>query len=304
MTVSLREMKLFVATYEERSFTRAALRENATQPGVSQHIRKLEERLNVTLFHRLPEGVDPTPAADRFYLEAVEVLRAHVRAIRSVEQFSKGTHEQISVGLMPSITRCALAPALERFVVDFPNARLRIVEAYSGFLTQQVQAGVLDFAVVPPSPDTSKLRSTMLLRTPEILASSRSHGSHKSMESLRLSECGPLKMVVPARGNVRRDTLENYFRANDVQIERLIELDAVLGALTLIAQTEWVQVVPAFVFDIEKDAQIYNLNPIRDPAIWLDLILIEQVATPLSPAAEAFFGMLAEALRELNRPWQ
>lgn len=304
MSVSLRDMKLFVATYEERSFTSAAAREHATQPGVSQTIRKLEQQFGVALFIRHPDGAVPTPAGDRFYFEAVEVLRAHVRAMRAVEPFSKGTSEQISVGLMPSITRCALAPALERFVADFPNARLRIVEGFSGFLTQQVQAGVLDFAVVPPSPETSKLRSTMLLRAPEILASNRRGVEREQYESVRLSECGALKMIVPARGNIRRDTLDNYFRANNVQIQRLIELDAVLGSLTLIAQTDWVQVVPAFVFSVKDDSEAYNLNPIRDPSIWLDLVLVEQASSPLSPAAEAFFGMLTDTLTELNRPWR
>jgi hypothetical protein len=33
----------FVAAYEERSFTAAAVREDATQLGVSQHIRKLKK---------------------------------------------------------------------------------------------------------------------------------------------------------------------------------------------------------------------------------------------------------------------
>jgi DNA-binding transcriptional LysR family regulator len=42
MSGSLRDIRLFIAAYEERSFTAAATRENATQSGVSQHIRKLE----------------------------------------------------------------------------------------------------------------------------------------------------------------------------------------------------------------------------------------------------------------------
>ena len=45
MSESLRDFHLFVAVYEERSFTAAAAREHATQSGVSQHVRKLEDSL-------------------------------------------------------------------------------------------------------------------------------------------------------------------------------------------------------------------------------------------------------------------
>jgi hypothetical protein len=52
VTESLRDIRIFVAAYEERSFTAAAVRERATQSGVSQHIRKLEEGFRVKLFNR------------------------------------------------------------------------------------------------------------------------------------------------------------------------------------------------------------------------------------------------------------
>jgi hypothetical protein len=43
MRQTLRGIQLFVAAYEELSFTLAANRENATQSGVSQHVGDLEE---------------------------------------------------------------------------------------------------------------------------------------------------------------------------------------------------------------------------------------------------------------------
>ena len=59
MTESLRDIRIFVAAYEERSFTAAAVREHATQSGVSQHIRKLEEGFRVKLFSREKGQVAP-----------------------------------------------------------------------------------------------------------------------------------------------------------------------------------------------------------------------------------------------------
>jgi LysR family transcriptional regulator, nitrogen assimilation regulatory protein len=90
VTDSLRDIKLFVAVYEERSFTAAATRENATQSGVSQHIRKLEDGFRVKLFIRGTGGVVPTPAADCYYNHCIDVLRAHGAAGRAVRVFGLG----------------------------------------------------------------------------------------------------------------------------------------------------------------------------------------------------------------------
>ena len=111
MPGSLRDISLFVAVYEARSFTAAAARENATQSGVSQHVRKLEESLDVRLFTRDKGVVAPTPAGDTYYQHCIDVLRAHEAARRSVTGYAKGFEGEIVVGLMPTMTRCVLAPA-------------------------------------------------------------------------------------------------------------------------------------------------------------------------------------------------
>ena len=55
----------------------------------------------------------------------------------------------LRIGLIPTLTRAALAPTLERFVARYPDVRLHIIEGYSGTLTAMVQDGELDFAAVP-----------------------------------------------------------------------------------------------------------------------------------------------------------
>ncbi|MSQ56800.1 MAG: LysR family transcriptional regulator [Limnohabitans sp.] len=67
MRQTLRGIQLFVAAYEELSFTLAASRENATQSGVSQHVGDLEETLGVKLFIRKLGTVKPTPAGRIYY---------------------------------------------------------------------------------------------------------------------------------------------------------------------------------------------------------------------------------------------
>ena len=302
MSGSLRDMRLFVAAYEERSFTAAAARENATQSGVSQHIRKLEESLRVNLFARNRGRVIPTPAGDSYYQRCIEVLRAHEAAGRTVQAYARGLDGDIVVGLMPTMTRCALAPVLAAFIEAHPNVAVRVVEGYSAALTQQVQAGELDFAVVPAFSGAPGLKSRLFLRTPELLVSGpRSRLSHG--EAVRLADLGRLKLVVPGKANTRRNLLETYFASNGVAVERLIELDAMLGTLDFVQRTDWMTILPAIMMADDGEPRPFTVSRIVEPIFSLDLVLIEPSRRPMSPAAEAFLTILDRESATLNARW-
>jgi DNA-binding transcriptional LysR family regulator len=302
MSRSVRDIRLFIAAYEERSFTAAAARENATQSGVSQHIRKLEETFAVHLFSRDKGRVVPTPAGDSYYRRCLDVLRAHEAADRSVRTYATGLEGDIVIGLMPTMTRCALAPVLARFIEAHPNLVVRIVEGYSAVLTQQTQAGELDFAIVPAFSGGAGLKSRLFLRTPELLVSSA--GSPlPHLEPVRLAELGPLKLVVPGKANTRRRLLETYFASNGVTIERMLELDAMLGTLDFVGRTKWATVLPGIMMAEEDEPRRFTVNPIVDPSFSLDLVLIEPSRRTMSAGAEAFLYMLEEEAVQLNGRW-
>ncbi len=235
-----RDILLFVAAYEERSFTAAAAREAATQSGVSQHVRKLEERFGARLFTRESGRVSPTPAGDRYYLCCLEILRAHAAAREVLRACSAGLSGEVRVGLMPTVTRCALAPALASFTDRNPNVTVGVHEGYSGVLTEQVQQGALDFAVVPGFAGLPGLISRPFAITPEVLVAAS--GTHAV--PVRLADLGPLSIVLPGVANTRRHTIESYLQSNGVVVARTITLDAMLATLDMVATTGWVAILP------------------------------------------------------------
>ena len=299
---SLRDIRLFVAAYEERSFTIAASRENATQSGVSQHVRNLEHALNVQLFLRQKGQVRPTPAADSYYRRCIEVLKAHEEATRAVTPFSAGLTGRTIVGLMPTMTRCTIAPTLSRFIGEHPNVALQIIEGYSATLTQMVRRGELDFAIVPTFAGGPGLRTRLFLRTPETLVAG-ADVKRSPLAPVRLADLAPLKLVVPGRANTRRQTLDAYFASNGVGIDRIVELDAMLGTLDFVRRTDWVAILPAIMMAAETEPHLYTVNPLADPELHLDLMLIEPSRRRMSLAGEAFFDILQEETRRLNDAW-
>lgn len=300
---SLQDIRLFVAVYEERSFTRAAEREHATQSGVSQHVRKLESRYGVRLFERGTNTVVPTPAGDRFYRSSIDVLHRYIAADRELRQHGRGLEGTVSVGLMPSMTRCILAPALVRFMEEHPNVSVRTFEAYSRVLAERVMAGDLDFAVVPALESTVGLRGRLLLRTPETIALKAGSDRLRHLVPARLADLGPLKVVVPGIANARRRSLDAYFAACGAEIVQTLELDAMLATLDFIERTDWVAVLPGVLTAPDIGGQRLSIAPLTDPPLWLDLVLIEPLRRPMSPAAEAFLEVLSEESARVNRVW-
>jgi len=55
--VNLNQLRVFQAVAETHSFTRAADVVNLTQPGISKHIKQMEEYYGVSVFDRLGKKV-------------------------------------------------------------------------------------------------------------------------------------------------------------------------------------------------------------------------------------------------------
>lgn len=303
MVGSLLDIRLFVAAYEARSFTGAARRENATQSGVSQHIRKLEDRFGIGLFTRDRGRVTPTPAGDVYYRACLDVLRAHDAATQAVRACAGGLEGEVVVGLMPTMTRCVLAPALARFADAHPNAAIRVVEGYSATLTGLVQSGELDFAVVPGTAGIAGVRSRLMVRTPEVLVGARDRSGREAYAPVRPADLGRLRLVVPSRSNTRRLSIESYLASNGVAVERMMEIDAMLGTLDLVGRSDWVAVLPGIMMASEVEPQNLVVNPLAAPALVLDLVLIEPARRTLSPVASAFLALLEEEALRINARW-
>jgi LysR family tcuABC transcriptional regulator len=300
--VALRQIRAIIAVCEEGSFTRAAARENATQSGISQHVAAVERTLGVRLFERSASGVEPTPAGLRYYQRCVEAVGQIESANEEVRGFANLVTGDLRIGLMPTLTRAALAPTLEAFVPKYPDVRLHIVEGYSGVLTDMVLADDLDFAVVPTFEGRVGLKSRLLVRDREMLVSSPRRG-FAPLAPVRLKDCGPLKIVVPGRSNVRRRNIEIYFQTHGVEVAEMMEIDAMFGTLEFVARSDWVAILSGLICvnDIDKTERV--INPIFDPPLFAEFVVISPSRRTLSTQARLFLERFEAEIARIQEVW-
>ena len=293
--MKLQHLKYFVAVLEEGSFSAGAQRVNATQSGLSMHVRQLEDRYKVQLLNRSSTGVTPTEVGKRFYRDAVRVIHAATEAEANLSALSGAVTGHVTVGLMPTFTRAVLGPTLIHFAKEYPNVKITVREAYSNELSRQILAGELDFAVVPAFDADERLRASLMGSDEEYLVVS-SESDIVTEGPVRLADLPPLDLVLPSPENARRRKIDQYLSTNGIETGRLLELDSMFTTLDLVARSEWATILPGILCLPDLKGTRRRIIPITGPGLTVDYLRIEPVSVPLSDAGQAFYGFLMDEL--------
>ena len=170
MSVSVKQLREFVTVAEARSITRAAQALFVAQPALSLAIRRLESQLGVTLFERLPRGVELTA-------EGAELLELARRALRDVDAVVRRAQElrdrepaHLDIGFMAH-GAADLTPEILRAFREL-HAGVRVTFRQFGFDDSfvGVTSGVVDAGFVSGPVDVPDGVEMRLLRSDPIVA--------------------------------------------------------------------------------------------------------------------------------------
>ena len=136
----------FIAVCQYMNFTRAAESLSITQPTVSQHIRWLEKEYGTPLFRYEGKKMFLTEAGQQILSVATtmvhdeEFLRKTVRAA--------GGRRQLRLGTTLTIGETLVADRVEAYLKDHPEDRIMVEVANTRRLTELLDQGNIDFALV------------------------------------------------------------------------------------------------------------------------------------------------------------
>jgi LysR family nitrogen assimilation transcriptional regulator len=293
-------LRAFTAVVEEGTFTAAAERLNATQPGVSQQVGKLERHLGVSLLVRGSQRASPTPAGRQLYMRAIAILRDLHATETALKAFDHGIAGSIAVGLMPAMTRCLSGPLQRTFMKDHPNVRIELTERISSDLIAAVTAGQIDFAIVPAFNAPDAIRCRPIGTTGEVLVQrGPRHASH--MRRVTLAELAPIRLILQPAGNLRRERILTSLKAEQVELLETLDLDSTLGTLEFVEHSDFAAILPAMTMMPEIRNQALCVRPIRSNSLRLDLIAIEPSRRERSPIAALLAAAFADGIRQVNR---
>lgn len=302
--ISIRALRAFIAVYEEQSFSRAAKRENATQSGMSTQVRNLELRLGADLLVRQRKKFALTPAGQVVYAEGQETLKRLIAIEKKVEEMGSAPAGLVRFGMIPSLTRSVLGEALEGFRRDASGVEMSLVEEYSGSLLNRVMAGEIDFAVVPAGELPSGLTARFIGRDREMLLSAPGQlGGPAHLAEVPLGALEGQRLIVPSAQNVRRNRIEAALKAHGVHLADMMEMDGMLATIEIIAQSQWVAILPSAICHADRSGMVRWLNPISDPPMTIDYVIVQKSEMTLSRAARLLSERIAQATAKIIADW-
>lgn len=290
--MELRHLQHFVAVAEDRHFTRAAERLMVSQSGLSSSIRALERELQAPLFVRTTRRVTLTEAGRALFVEAERIL-AQVRsahdAVAAVQGVLRGT---LSLGTEQCIAGVHCATLLAAFRRRHPDVEIRLRQAGSEALAEEVAAGRLDLAfAVRTRADSEHLRSVPLASEPMTVLC---HPDHPLAATAVVTpgELGEEAFVDFHPDWGPRRTTDAAFAAAGVQRTVALEVNDVHSLLELVHEGLGVAVVPRH-FGHKPEARALTALPFKgvsDGSYETVAMLPPEEAT--SPAARALMALL------------
>lgn len=206
MSITLKQLQYFAALAETGHFGRAAARVHISQPALSLQIKELEDRLGTRLVERLPREVRLTRAGQEVLGRAREIL-TEVSDLELAARSRDGLSGRLHLGVIPTVAPYLLPLAIARIRAADLTLELRVREARTEILLEELRGGRLDAAIMADGGGLEGLSPLPIGEDRFLLAGSRSRlaGLAGRAEGLRPAEIDPDQLLLLDEGHCLAD---------------------------------------------------------------------------------------------------
>jgi DNA-binding transcriptional LysR family regulator len=174
MGLSSLHLDAFFAAARSLNFSSAARELCITQSALSQRIKALEEELDLTLFIRLPRGVQLTEAGTRVlrYCQTRHSMEVELLENLTGKAAADRLGGQLRIGGYSSIVRSVLMPALAPLLRGNSNISVHFQNAELRDLPELLLTGAVDFVVTDGPIHRADIESIELGQEEQIMCDS------------------------------------------------------------------------------------------------------------------------------------
>lgn len=145
--MEIRHLKLVKAIVEEGSITKAIDKLHLTQSALSHQLKEAEYQLGTQIFLRQNKKLILTPAGEKLYETANEVLDKLYDTKHEIKKMIFGEFGTIKISTECYSSYHWLPSVLKQFHLLYPNVDLQIIMEATHYPLQKLQESIIDIAI-------------------------------------------------------------------------------------------------------------------------------------------------------------
>lgn len=295
-----RQLELVIAVAETRSLRQAAEHIHISQPAATRLLHELESAMDVVLFERSRQGMQPT-AAGLVMVEHARVLLAAMRdACTDTREASTGKVGNLRLGVFGAADPECVAVGVLGLKRHYPKVKITIKEAQLEMLLAALRDGELDLVisrVLATDPDEALTLEVLYNETFVVACGARSSlGRRRTVSVEALFE---KTWLIPPSDTLARQHVDAYFASvYGKSPPSIIQSASLLANLSLLNRSDSVVVVASQLADFLVGQGVLRTLPVKMNRFSRPVALITSRVGVVKPQLEYMMQLMREHVRQ------
>ncbi|MEL6451312.1 MAG: hydrogen peroxide-inducible genes activator [Pseudomonadota bacterium] len=294
-TLTLRQLRYFIALAREGHFGRAAERCAISQPALSVQIKELEEALGFPLFERSPRKVRLTSRGEEFEQRAQAILNAVDDIGDWADTARQGGLGQLRIGVIPTIAPYLLPKIIPALTAAHAGMDMHVRESITPRLLQELLNGQLDAALVALPTDEPALTEVPLFVEEMVLVRPEDHEGETLVDVDALSS---MRLLLLEEGHCFRDQALAFCNINANRPRDGLDGSSLSTLVQMVGAGLGVTLIPDMAIAVETQSAPVTATRFQNPAPTRTVGLVWRKSSPVAPALRE----VAEIIRTTASP--
>ncbi|MNZ44479.1 HTH-type transcriptional regulator CysL [compost metagenome] len=282
-------LKVFVTVAELSNFSRAAEVLNLSQPGVSLHIRNLENEFGIKLLHRSSKQVKLTEAGLILYKNAKQILEKYDTAKEEIYLLRNEVTGSLKIGASYTIGEYLLPHILSQFVKQFPLIDIHVRIANTEEVAQAVHTNELDIGLVEGKVGYPEIQITPPFMEDEMVLVVPAGHHLVAHSSVKASMLHDLVWIFREHGSGTRAFSDEFIEESGIQVKRSFVFNSNQGVKEAVVAGLGIAILSRLVISNELEGKGLHSIQIKDVHLTRHFYVLQNGKSSLETMAVKMF---------------
>jgi len=289
--IDLDRLRVFHAVAQARSFTRAAEALHLTQPGISKHVKQMEEYFGVPLFDRLGRSVALTQAGEILFEATQEVMGLVGAAEQRIAELGGLHGGTLSVGASFPIGVYVLPRILALYRGSHPQVEVKLEISTTAKIEARVLDNRLELGLVTHDIRDPHLFASEFMSDELVVVVPKKHrwANRTRIQAQQLLE---ETSILSAKGAGARAVVEERLKTKGIVLQNVLDFANPEGVKHAVLAGLGISIQPKSAVQQELAAGLLHALRVAGMEPRIGYFYIHRKQRHLSSAARAFLEML------------